>query len=103
MLVGMGAPAARPLDWCGVPAAVPLVPLARRGRAGLARMAVGDLRPRCAARCGRLVDGGLRPRRSRQRVALPARIPSDACLRDLCADRLDDPALTAAAASSSSD
>src|ERR1700752_4416438 len=94
----MGAPPARPPDWCGVSAAVSMVPLARRNRASLARMAVGHLRSRRAARWGRLVDGGLGPRRASECVALSARVSSDARLHDLCADRMDDPALAAAAA-----
>src|SRR5262245_38085994 len=61
LLVGMGAPPTWPPDWCGVSAAVSMVPLARRNRASFARMAVGHLRSWRAARRGRLVDGGLGP------------------------------------------
>ena len=51
-LVGVGAPPAGAAGRRGVPAAVPVVPLARLDRAGLARAAVDDLRrsARCRAR-----------------------------------------------------
>ena len=49
-----------------------------------------------AARRGRLVDGGVGPRQSRQRVAIPARLSSDARLRDLCRDPVDRAATLAA-------
>ena len=44
---------------------------------------------RRAARRGRLVDGVVGTGRTRQRVAVPARVSSDARLRDLCGDRVD--------------
>ena len=75
--------AARAADRRGVPAAVPLVPLARLGRAGTARAAVDHLRAGRAARRGRLVDGGVRPHRAGERVAVPAGVSSHARLRDL--------------------
>src|SRR6202040_623555 len=58
-LVGMEPPAARARDRGGLPAAVSLVPLARRSGGGPEAAFVADLRPRRAAGRGRLVDGGL--------------------------------------------
>ena len=90
LLVGMDAPAAGARDRRGVPAAVSVVPVARRDPAAAAAAAVDDLRRRRRARRGRLVDGVVGPRRhARQRVAIPAGVPSDACLRDLRRDPVD--------------
>ncbi len=79
-----GAPGRR-----GVPAAVPLLPVARLDRAAAEVAAVAAVRVGRAARRGRLVDGVVGARRARQRVAIPARLSSDARLRDLCRDPVD--------------
>ena len=89
LLVGMDASAARPADRRGVPVAVPVVSLARIGGAGAAPAAVVHFRARRAARRSRLVDGRVRPRRSRRGLAIPAGDASHPRLRDLCRADLD--------------
>ena len=64
-------------------------PLARLDRAGPEDAAVDAVRRGRAAGRRRLVDGVVRPRRPRQRVAIPPGVPPDARLRDLCGDPLD--------------
>src|SRR3981081_3173948 len=51
--------------------------------------AVADLRPRCAAGCGRLVDGGLRAFAAGRGFAISARYPSGAGASVFCRGRLD--------------
>src|SRR5262249_3185516 len=96
LLVGMDAPAARPVDRRCVPAPVPVVPLARRQWAGPARAALDGLRSRLTGGRRRLVDGGLRPGRPGECLAVSARVPSHARLRDLYVDPVDGPAPAAA-------
>ncbi len=85
LLVGVDASAARAHRRHGVPAAVPLLSLARHDPEASQMAPVGHLRRRRRAWRGRLVDGvlGARRHQSRQRVAVPAGIPPDARLRHL--------------------
>ena len=88
LLVGMDAPAAGARDRRGVPAAVSAFPVARRHPAAAAPAAVDYFCRRRRARRGRLVDGVVGPfRHAHQGLAIPAGVPYDAGLRDLCGDR----------------
>src|SRR5215212_10166906 len=79
-----------------VPAAIPLVPVAGLDRARIALAIVDDFRFGRGTRRGWLVDGFVRPRRSRERVAIPPGVSPYSCLRDLCGDPLDRAAIAAA-------
>ena len=72
-----------------VSSAVPVVSLARLGRAASARAIMDDFRARRGAWRSRLVDGRVGLVRSGQRVAISPGVSPDAGLRDLCADRVD--------------
>src|SRR5664279_1165473 len=91
LFVGMDAPAAGARDRGGVPAAVSVFPGARLDSAAAATAAMDHLCRRRRARRGRLVDGGLGPRRQHadQGLAIPAGVSYDAGLRGLCRHRLD--------------
>ena len=83
LLVGVDAPADGAADRRRVSAAVPVVSGEGLDRAGPALAAMGDLRPRRAARRGRLVDGRVGARPSASGLAIPAGDASDSRLRDL--------------------
>src|SRR5262249_7055833 len=85
----MDAPSARARHWRGVSAPVPVLSLARMGRAAVACAAVDDFRAGRAARGGRLVDGRLRPGEPGRRLTIPAWDAPRARLRDLRGNRLD--------------
>ena len=89
LLVGMVAQPAGAPGRCGVPCAVSHFPVARLDRAAAEVAAVAAVRLRRAARRGRLVDGVVWSRRSRERVAISARLSPDARLRDLCRHPVD--------------
>ena len=93
LLVGVDAPADRPDDRRGIPAAVFVVPVARLDRARNARPALGDFRAWRASRRRRLVDGRFRSRRSRRGFAISAGDASGSCLRHLRGAALDGAAL----------
>ena len=84
LLVGMESPAARPAHWRGISAAVPVVPVARMGRPQARPGARRHIRPWRAARRGRVVDGGVGPHRTGQRVAISPRVSPDPGLPHLC-------------------
>src|SRR5215208_570847 len=94
----MGASSARPPDRRGVSISLPLVSVARLGRAHAEVAALGDLCARRGAGRRGMVDGRLRPGGARQRLAVPPRLPSDAGLRDLRGTDLDGTAAAAAKA-----
>src|SRR5436190_16802975 len=85
----MDAPAVGAACRGGVPAAVRVFSLARLDRAGPSPAALDFVRRRCSPWRGRLVDGVVGPLRPGQRVAVPAGVPPDARLCDLCGDPLD--------------
>src|SRR6266404_3594174 len=85
----MEPPVARARDRRCLSVAVPLVSLAGSLERGPEAAAVADLRPRCAAGCGRLVDGSLRAFAAGRGFAISARYPSGAGASDFCRDRLD--------------
>ena len=89
LLVGMEPPAARARDRRGLPAAVPVLPVARRARRRPEAPALDHFRTRRAAGRGRLVDGGLRSNRARGSLAAASRHPSGTSAIDLCRHRLD--------------
>src|SRR5665811_2024479 len=87
----MDAPPAGARDRGRVPAAVPVFPGARLDSAAAAPAAMDHLCRRRRTRRGRLVDGRLGPRRQHadQGLAIPAGVPYDASLRDLCGGVVD--------------
>ena len=93
LLVGMEPPAARTRDRRGLPAAVPVLPVARRVERRIKAAAVADLRPRRAAGRGRLVDGRIRPVAADRGVPVSAGGAPDAGIGDLRRHRLDAAAL----------
>ncbi len=91
LLVGMEPPATRAHDRGRLSAAVCLVPVARRFKRGSEATLVADLRARCAAGRGRLVDGGVRTLAAGGSFAIPARHPADAgASHFLCPGRCGD-------------
>ena len=74
-------------DRRGVPAAVPVVPVKGWIEPGLRWRLWAIFGARRAAGRGRLVDGGVGPRRARRGLAIPAGDPSHPRLRDLRRDR----------------
>src|SRR5450759_907414 len=87
--MGVGAPPARAADRRRLPRPIPIFRVAGMGRAGFARAAVGDLRARSAARRGRLVDGGIRPRWKGRSLGVPSGDAPRARLPDLYGDGVD--------------
>src|SRR5258705_10030331 len=85
----MEPPVARARDRGCLSVAVSLVSLAWSLECGAEAAAMADLRPRCAAGCGRLVDGGLRAFAAGRGFAISARDPSGAGAADFFRDRLD--------------
>ena len=94
----MDTPAAGARGRRRVPAAVPLVLVARLDRAAAAPPVVDHIRLWCRTRRRRLVDGFLRPRRPGERVAVPAGVSPHACLRHFRSHPVDRAGFAAARA-----
>src|SRR5690242_1139360 len=83
LLVGMGTPAHRSRDWHGFLRALGLVSVARLDTGSPSGRIMGHPRSWRAPRRDRMVDGGLRPCRSRRSLAIPVGDASRPCLPDL--------------------
>src|SRR5690242_4345369 len=89
LLVGVGAPDPRPYDWHRFLFTLRVVSVAALDPTQSSRRAMDDLGSWRTAGGHRLVDGGIRSRRSRRSFPISAGGASHACLPDLCRSGLD--------------